>query len=300
MSESKMRHWLKRLISDFGQTAREVRSLRSETTNLRSQKELLQSQIAKQRKINEDRQQAVKRRDDIIEELKGRLVRKDEVIEKLQKNLDAIQLEKKELYTQYSRLLSDFFAPQDVTLTAPGIGSAKKDKSEPKNEGSRLNMGCGRVKKVGYLNMDVDPSVKPDVVFSLDQPLPFESNVFELIEAYHVIEHVYPWATLDTLKELRRILRPEGKLAIECPNIEFACSSLVRSAEYGWNSQMGMWALYGDPNPRNPLQMHKWGYTPLTLWQILQAAGFVGIQREAPEAHVPARDFRIVARKPPH
>jgi hypothetical protein len=61
---------------------------------------------------------------------------------------------------------------------------------------------------------------------------------------------------------------------------------------------MGMWALYGDPNQKNPLHMHKWGYTPVTLHQLLKAAGFVIIQREVPETHVASRDFRMTAIKP--
>jgi SAM-dependent methyltransferase len=148
------------------------------------------------------------------------------------------------------------------------------------------------------VNADVDGSLNPDIICALEEPLPFGSNVFELIEAYHVVEHVYPWIVLHVLKELFRVLMPGGKLTIECPNIESACSWLGTNPDYGWNSQMGMWALYGDPNPQNPLQMHKWGYTPVSLGRLLSDSGFVKIQRQPPETHVPGRDFRLEAVKP--
>lgn len=59
-----------------------------------------------------------------------------------------------------------------------------------------------------------------------------------------------------------------------------------------------MWALYGDPNPENPFHMHKWGYTPLTLSDILRQAGFTNITREIPQTHVARRDMRMIAIKP--
>jgi predicted SAM-dependent methyltransferase len=282
-------HWLNMLIPSF----RRVKA------SLKDQNETLRRQIAKQEEMNNDRQEEIFRRDQIIEELRQMVAKKQKLIEKLEKRLETNQVEKEEVYSQYNRLLTGFSQTQSVTDEFSGIESTQEGQSKPvETRGWHLNIGCGRVKKTGYLNVDFDASVSPDVVFSLDEPLPFGSNLFELIEAYHVIEHIYPWATLDTLKELWRILRPQGKLAIECPNIEFACSSLARSSDYGWNSQLGMWAIYGDPNSRNSLHMHKWGYTPLTLSSMLQKAGFVRIQRETPETHIPARDFRIVAIKP--
>jgi hypothetical protein len=44
--------------------------------------------------------------------------------------------------------------------------------------------------------------------------------------------------------------------------------------------------------------MHKWGYTPASLHELLQESGFLKIQRKPPETHIPARDFRIEALKP--
>ena len=296
--------WLKMLLRNFtGKQLRFVEKERDElailNAGLKHQNEILQRDMQKQDKINKDREQQMATRDRIIEDLKKVIAKKDEVSQKLQRKLGIIETEKKEIYDQYSRLLKGFLAVQDAAGEFGGIESAQADERESgAKRGRHLNIGCGKVKKPGYLNVDVDASVSPDVVFSLSEPLPFGSDLFERIEAYHVVEHIYPWTALATLKDLWRILKPGGTLAIECPNIEFACASLTRSTDYGWNSQMGMWAIYGDPNAQNPLQMHKWGYTPLTLSNILHKVGFVGIERESPESHIPQRDFRIVAIKP--
>jgi predicted SAM-dependent methyltransferase len=219
-------------------------------------------------------------------------------IVKLNAKVEALQLERDELYRQYNQLLERL--PHASTAEVTLSDSRLEDQDWTKVQlggGLRLNVGSGRVKKPGYLNVDVDPSVRPDVVLTLDSPLPFAAASFESVEAYHVIEHVYPWQALDLLTEFHRILKPGGKIVLECPNIESACGWLVQNAEYGWDSRMGMWALYGDPNPRNHLFMHRWGYTAPTLREILQKAGFSSIRRESPQTHVPKRDLRMVGVK---
>jgi predicted SAM-dependent methyltransferase len=274
--------WLEFLIPSFRQKVKELEHLREE--NKKSM--VLVSTLER---AKEDLQQQLKKQQDIVAKLKTKL--------------EVIELERQEVYRQYNRLLEQVSPSAEeaggVIVARRMRGPVGNDpKSANESEGWRLNVGCGSVKKEGYLNVDVDPSVKPDLILSLDETLPFLSGVFERVEAYHVVEHVYPWMALDVLKDFLRILKPGGKLAIECPNIESACSWLSGNPHYDWDSQMGMWAIYGDPNSRNPFYMHKWGYTPVTLSQILREAGFIGVQREPPETHVPSRDFRIVATKP--
>jgi len=262
----------------------------------------LQQQVDQQVRKNADLRAQVERRNQIREELEERLRKQQTVVEKLTKRLEAVQLEREAVYKQYNRVLKQtLFSKQTLSgdQSPETVGSEDNPVIAPiSGDEWCLNIGCGNVKKPGYLNVDVDPSVKPDLVVALDFSLPFASETFVLIEAYHVIEHIYPWLSVDVLNEFRRILKPQGKLVIECPNIESACTWLLPNADYGSDSQMGMWALYGDPNPKNPLQMHRWGYTPITLGEVLKQAGFVSILREIPQTHVPARDFRMTGIKP--
>tara|TARA_Y100000310_G_C20634498_1_gene790459 strand:+ start:606 stop:1163 length:558 start_codon:yes stop_codon:yes gene_type:complete len=81
----------------------------------------------------------------------------------------------------------------------------------------RLNLGCGEFKKKGYVNVDASKRVNPDVVHNLDKfPYPFKDGEFDLIEADHVIEHLYD--PFKVMAELHRILKVGGKLIIRVPH----------------------------------------------------------------------------------
>ena len=289
--------WLKLMLPFCGRTAMKVRSLAQQVELLENTRRELQEQVGRHVESLEGLRQQVERRNRIMSKHRS-------MIEKLTKRVETLQLERDQVYEQYNGLLRhtlEVGEPADGSQELQ-VGNAGEEYVSTAIEGRerRLNIGCGKKKKVGFLNVDVDLAVKPDVVVSLGSTLPFASSSFSLVEAYHVVEHVYPWISLDIFKEFWRILKPGGKLAIECPNIEAACAWLVQKYQYGPDSQMGMWAIYGDPNAKNPLQMHKWGYTPVTLAGSIKEAGFVRIEREVPETHVPARDFRMTAFKPVH
>lgn len=81
----------------------------------------------------------------------------------------------------------------------------------------KLNLGCGEVKKEGYVNLDRQISVKPDIIHDLNIfPYPFLDSHFDLIEAFHILEHLdRPFLAM---KELHRILKPGGRLIIKVPH----------------------------------------------------------------------------------
>src|SRR5262245_48042278 len=81
----------------------------------------------------------------------------------------------------------------------------------------RLNLGSAAYKKAGYVNVDWQPIVEPDVNHDLNVfPYPFESDEFDLIEADHVLEHLdRPFAVM---RELHRILKPHGRLIVKVPH----------------------------------------------------------------------------------
>jgi len=85
------------------------------------------------------------------------------------------------------------------------------------NNIKKLNLGCGENKKDGYINLDHNSLVSPDIDHDLNLfPYPFPDNNFDLIEAFHVLEHLdKPFIVM---KELHRILKPGGKLIIRVPH----------------------------------------------------------------------------------
>lgn len=81
----------------------------------------------------------------------------------------------------------------------------------------KLNLGCGETKKEGYVNVDWQSLTNPDVIHDLNSlPYPFGDNSFDLIEAFHILEHLdKPFVTM---REIHRILKHGGKAIIKVPH----------------------------------------------------------------------------------
>jgi len=85
------------------------------------------------------------------------------------------------------------------------------------NNSKKLNLGSAGYKKEGYVNVDWQSIVKPDVEHNLNVfPYPFKDNSFDVVEASHVLEHLD--RPFDVMRELHRILKPGGKLILKVPH----------------------------------------------------------------------------------
>lgn len=75
-----------------------------------------------------------------------------------------------------------------------------------------LNVGCGRDRREGFLNLDISQLPEVDVVASLaEERLPFPDNTFALALCRDVLEHV---EIVPALRELHRVLAPGGAVVI--------------------------------------------------------------------------------------
>lgn len=80
----------------------------------------------------------------------------------------------------------------------------------------KLNIGCGRDKKIGYVNIDASPLINPDKVCNLEKvPLPFKEDSVEEILAYHVLEHIHNFIPL--MHDLHRICKNKAIIKIKAP-----------------------------------------------------------------------------------
>lgn len=81
----------------------------------------------------------------------------------------------------------------------------------------KLNLGCGRHQKQGYVNLDLVEMPGVDVVHDLGKfPYPFKDDTFVLVEAFHVLEHLPE--TVKVMKEIHRISKPGAIIKIEVPH----------------------------------------------------------------------------------
>lgn len=169
----------------------------------------------------------------------------------------------------------------------------------------KLNLGCGDKLLDGYVNVDlVDQraKVKPDVIADISDLSMYEDNSVDEILAVHVVEHFWRWEVEAILDEWKRVLRPGGKIILECPNLMTACEEFLKDpdkkCQAGSEANNTMWVFYGDPAWKDPLMCHRWGYTPKSLAELLRTVGFSGIKQEPAEFKMrEPRDMRITAVK---
>lgn len=79
----------------------------------------------------------------------------------------------------------------------------------------KLNLGCGRDIKEGYVNLDIVDYGGNQIHDINKFPYPFPDNHFDEIYASHVLEHIDNFNK--TITELYRILKPNGIMIVYAP-----------------------------------------------------------------------------------
>jgi 2-polyprenyl-3-methyl-5-hydroxy-6-metoxy-1,4-benzoquinol methylase len=132
-----------------------------------------------------------------------------------------------------------------------------------------LDIGCGdgalvrTLQQFGAVPMgvDLDPegarfieqSYRIPVVVSPFETAAFADGQFDAVVATHVIEHFF--APVDAMEKMRRLLKPNGLLVLEAPNI--------------LRPKVGFHRLFSVP--------HNYYFSPRTLCLAMQRAGFAAV-----------------------
>ena len=169
----------------------------------------------------------------------------------------------------------------------------------------RLNLGCGDKILEGYVNVDVANERlgrQPDVVCDIRKLSMFADGSCDEILAVHVVEHFWRWEVQEILAEWFRVLKPDGKMILECPNLITACEEFLRDPDGfsgpGQEGQRTMWVFYGDPRWQDPLMVHRWGYTPRSLAAMMHSIGLRQIKQEPAQFILrEPRDMRVTGIK---
>jgi len=147
-------------------------------------------------------------------------------------------------------------------------------KSMTFEEPLRLHLGCGRRHLDGYVNIDHLKTDATDKVLDIRR-LPFKDNSVEIIETYHVIEHLPRHDLPKVLKEWRRILAPGGKLVIECPNLDESVKEYLQGNDERLDNIFGKQRFPGD--------IHLFGYNFRRLRELLEVCEYRDIKECLPK-----------------
>lgn len=168
---------------------------------------------------------------------------------------------------------------------------------------NKLLLCAGHERWPDYLTLDANPDAHCDITAAVPPlPLAVLERQWDEVALIHGIEHFYLWDAEKLMRAVLRVLAPDGVFVLEQPNIEVAARVLMTSVvpeglpATDTLDRFGMYVLYGEPTYRDPLMVHKWGWTPKTLEKALRAAGFTRVEEQRAQHHYPGRDFRMEAR----
>ena len=175
-----------------------------------------------------------------------------------------------------------------------------------------LNVGCGpRGRSHGIagfegwreLRLDIDPDVEPDVVGTMTDMSAVATGSVDAIVSSHNIEHLYPHEVPATLAEFVRVLKADGVVVINCPDLQSVCARVAQGelASPLYESPVGpiaaldiLYGLRSSMAAGNLYMAHRCGFTLDVLIKTLQACGFARCAGRARPAYF---DLWVVASK---
>ena len=94
-----------------------------------------------------------------------------------------------------------------------------------------LNIGCNFQYLEGAVNVDINPKVNPDKIVDLEGKLPFKDNTFDKVIGIEIMEHIKN--THNLMQELRRVLKPKGKIELTVPYHGFLKNIFICFVNWG-------------------------------------------------------------------
>jgi SAM-dependent methyltransferase len=160
-----------------------------------------------------------------------------------------------------------------------------------------LNVGCGyplRQKLHPHfhrpewreIRLDLDPTVRPDIVCSITDMSPVPSATIDAIWSSHNIEHLQRHEVPSALAEFYRVLKPCGFLLLTLPDLQDVARLVVedRLEDQAYASSSGpitaLDMIFGHTASLargNSFMAHRTGFTARTLQKVLTEAGFFRI-----------------------
>jgi predicted SAM-dependent methyltransferase len=155
----------------------------------------------------------------------------------------------------------------------------------------RLHLGCGWKRFEGYTNIDLWITDATDLICDVTR-LPWPDISVDIIESHHLIEHISHKRIRRTLREWHRVLKPGGKLVLECPHLDLTIKEYLAGNEERLINIFGQQRAHGDA--------HLYGFNPQRLRRLLEETGFVDIHETPPKSSqsLDEPSFRMECRTP--
>lgn len=157
----------------------------------------------------------------------------------------------------------------------------------------KLNLGSADKHLDGYISVDLFDD-KADLKLDARKLDYFRDGTVNEILSVHLIEHISPFDVGDMLKEWFRVLKPTGKVVIECPDVLEICKHF-EDADKGERYRL-INCLYGTGNGTSC--PHLFGWYPEILTDHLAGVGFTNIEVMPPKFDHWGYNMRIEASKP--
>lgn len=139
------------------------------------------------------------------------------------------------------------------------------------------------------VRFDLEAELEPDIVGDMCDMHMIDDESFDAIWTSHTLEHVYPHQVTTTLNEFFRVLKKGAHALVTMPNIQKVAAEVAKGnleeplyesvsgpicaidIMYGWRHALskGTYSM-----------AHKTGFTPKTLTNHLEKAGFINIQTQ--------------------
>lgn len=162
----------------------------------------------------------------------------------------------------------------------------------------RLNLASGKDYRKGFIN--IDNKSQYDGKFKVDKgadiiTLKWKKNSVDTILCSHFAMYVRPSVMLKLVRRWYGWLKKGGKLYLETGNIYIVCMNILKAEDiFTLNGPDGISQLYGIDTSSG----HKWGWTPSTMKNLFEQAGFKQIEVRPGYFHQkPKRDFLIIGTK---
>lgn len=183
-------------------------------------------------------------------------------------------------------------------------------------DGLRLNLGCGLQAPAGWANLDRSPNLLLDrvhplkrvlrglgilseahmaswprniVLHDLRKPLPYEDGSAEAVYSSHTLEHLYLDEAAAVLRDVQRVLRPDGVVRLALPDAEAMAREFLAASDDAEAARRFTWELNAGPleapsrraRAMAPLAsgFHRWQPTWSLVRSMLEEAGFADVRR---------------------